>query len=148
MSHAVPMAVEAGARLRRIESLLDQAIDDLTGKGRSSPGSRCAAALTEASAELRSFAALLTESRRERHKFGRLEAEERAALLPRVKALLPRLSRAERLLAAAAQFYEGWCAAGSAAGQAQNYSSPGYQIESWPHSENWPHSPVLLAFEG
>jgi hypothetical protein len=140
----VPGGVEARARLQRVETLLDQALDDLTGTGKKGavPCTRCAAALTEVAAELQSFAGLLTERPQERSGLLRgqncLEAGDRAALSPQIKALLPRLTRLERLLAAAAEFYRGWCAAGPAPG----YPAPGYETDAWSHS------PALLTLEG
>lgn len=144
MSPPPAAAEEAGALLRRIESLLDQALDDLTGlddlAGRvlSSPCSRCAATLAEAAAELQSFARLVTELQQEPGSRERPLLKELAALVPRVKALPPRLNRVERLLAAASAFYLGWCAAGPRPG----YPAPGYAIDAWSPG------PALLAFEG
>jgi hypothetical protein len=127
MMGRIPSEVEASARLRRIENLLDQATADLTGKGSSPACSRCAELLAETQAELQSVAGLLPEL-----------AQQRAALILQLKALLPRIRSVERLLAAAAEFYRGWCAAGPA----QSYPAPGYQIDEWSRR------PALLAFEG
>jgi hypothetical protein len=125
VSRWAPKAGEAATRLQRVESLLVQALDDLSGKGSAAPCSRCAVVLTEASAELQIFAGLVTEP-------------DRAALRPQLQALLPRLSTAERLLAAAAEFYRGWCAAAPQ----PSYPAPCY------HGDGLSHGPALLALEG
>jgi hypothetical protein len=132
MSRRLPAMVEAGTRLQRIESLLDQAVADLVGKEVSARCSNCAAALAEAAAELQFFAGLLTGTERKG-----LEARDVAALARRIKALLPRLHRAQRLLLAAAEFYRGWCAAVPAV----SYPWPAYQ------ADGWSRGPALLALE-
>jgi hypothetical protein len=118
-------AIDPAASLGRVEKLLDQALVDLTGKKSASPASRAEVLLAEAAVELRAFAALSA-------------GLDFMLLRPRVLALVPRLRAAERLLAAAAEFYRGWCAVGAAPMSAPQ----GYQTElSYP-------GPALLAFEG
>jgi hypothetical protein len=143
VSRRAPSAVEAGTLLRRVESLLNQAVEDLTGKDLSGKGrpalcSRCAGALAEASAELQSFAGLLKELPQEGNGLAFLEESERAALRRQIEALLPRLGVVQRLLAAAAEFYRGWCAVVPSS----SYPVPGYQ------ADDWSHRPALLALEG
>jgi hypothetical protein len=107
--------------------LLDQALDDLTGRHNGSPCSRIAHILTDIQAELQIFATLLTPS----------EASERT-LVPRLKAISPRLKSVERLLTAAAEFYLGWCASAPPS----SYPALGY------HADQLAHRPALLALEG
>jgi hypothetical protein len=131
MIRAVPPVADASQRLRRVASLLDQALDDLAGKGNSLPGCSAATVLAEAYAELQSFARSVPRP-------PLAQRESSLALQWQLKELLPKLSKAQRLLAAAAEFYRGWCAAGLQ----QNHSTAGYE------SEGWLPGPVLLAVQG
>ena len=126
MIPAVPSVAEASQRLRRVASLLDLALDDLTGKGNALPGCGSAALLTEAYAELQSFSP------------PPVQANSSLMLTAQLNELLPKLTRAQRLLATAAEFYRGWCAAGLT----QNQSTAGYE------GEGWSHGPALLAIQG
>jgi hypothetical protein len=123
----VPPAVNADQSLQRVEALLDQALDDLTGNRNASPCLSAADILTNVHSELQALAGLLTAS----------EANQ-SILVARAKAIFPRLKTAERLLMAAGDFYLGWCAAAPAS----SYPAQGYQAE---HPS---HSPALLALEG
>jgi hypothetical protein len=138
VSRGLPAVEEAGKRLRRVADLLDQALGSLAGNGGSSPCTRSAIGLAEATAELQSLAKWLTEPQKGRGEAVRFAVEDRLALGLQLKALLPKLNRAERLLAAAAEFYRGWCAVSPP----QSYPSSSYQGEAWSHS------PALLALEG
>ncbi len=129
MRFRVPDLMSAGTRLQRVEQLLDQALEDLMGKTASPPCSRCAELLAEAASELQAFGALLTD---------RPDSHDYSILRPRVQAVLPRLTKAERLLAAAAEFYRGWCAAGPP----PSYPTPGYQTDISLHGA------ALLTVEG
>lgn len=121
--------VDPETSLQHVEKLLDQVLVDLVGTKSSAPGSRAAVLLAEAAVELRAFATLSA---------GRLADPDYLALRPRVQALVPRLRAAERLFAAAAEFYRGWCAVGTASSE----TVTGYQSQiSYP-------GPALLAFEG
>jgi len=124
---SVSAVVRAGQSLERVERLIDQVVEDLLGKGSSVPCSRCPDMLFQAHAELHSFAGSLAEPQL-----------DQTALLPQLRVLLPRLSAAERLLAAAGEFYRGWCAAGPLPA----HPLPGYQ------SNSFCHGPALLALEG
>lgn len=127
MMSRVPPALDASKLLRRVEVLLDEALADLTGNESASPCSRSVDLLSTALHELQAFDLLSRDS-----------SLERATFRPRLESLLPRLSAAERLLSAAAEFYRGWCAAGTA----PSYPVPGYQTD---HLQN---TPALLALEG
>ena len=131
MIHAVPPVADASQRLSRVASLLDQALDDLAGRGNSLPARGTEAVLAKAYAELQSFARSVTHP-------PLAQLESSVVLRAQLKELLPKLSRAQRLLAAAAEFYRGWCAAGLP----QNHSATGYE------GEGWSHSPALLAVQG
>jgi hypothetical protein len=122
--------------LRRIETLLGQAIDDLVGKTSGTPGLKCTAMLAEVATELQ----LLNEtmSKALLAAPSRLPGSEIAALVPEVSALLPKINRVERLWANASEFYRAWCAVGPT----QSYPSPGYE------ADGFSPSPALLVFEG
>ena len=123
--------LDAGARLQKVESLLDQALADLVGDQSSAPASHCAAILTTASDELRAFAHAVTLCAPDK---------DYPLLRPRVQGLLLRLKSVERLLSSAAEFYRGWCAA---VPPSHSYSLPaGYGPD---HSS---FGPALLALEG
>ncbi len=128
MSSRVSSAVNADQCLQRVEALLDEALDDLTGRRKTAPCLRAANILTDIHSELRIFADLLPASR-----------ANQPALLPRLKAISPRLKSAERLLATAGEFYLGWCAA---APPSSSYPASGYQ------ADQLFHRPALLALEG
>jgi hypothetical protein len=123
----VPVTVEAGQSLQRVETLLDQALKDLIGDRSSAPCSQCPELLAEALKELQGVGHLLGKSSR-----------DETSVQARVNAILPRLSLAERLLSASAGFYFGWCAAGS------RVASPaaGY------YADSMMPGPSLLALEG
>lgn len=127
MTLKAPVSVEADKHLRVVERLLDETLADLAGKGSSSPVLRSPDMLARILAELQRFAALMSEAQ-----------IDKASLLPRLKILLRRLSAAQRLLAAAAEFYRGWCAAGPA----PSYPIPGYQTDASSQG------PALLVVEG
>lgn len=120
--------------LDRVETLLGEALEDLKHPKREAPAARCAAALAEAAAELQAFAQVS----------GGIGSQS-APLRTQLGGLYSRLRRLERLLASAAEFYRGWCAAGT---QADSYPAPcyleeGYQSASWSNP-----GPALLAFRG
>jgi hypothetical protein len=119
--------VAAGRSLQRAENWLDRAVDDLTGRGSGAPGFRSPVLLAEALAELQSFATLLAEP-----------SLDQKILLPQVKNLLPRLRLAERLWAASAEFYSGWCAAGP---------PPAYPALGCYQIDQLSHGPALIALE-
>jgi len=127
MRDRVPADIEAAQHLRRVKTLLDQALDDLVGKQTSAPCSRCLHLLAEALSELQQFSALGHES-----------LGNRADLVRELTAVLPRIGAAQRLLAAASEFYRGWCAAGLV----PNDTAAGYQ------GDCLTHGPALLAMEG
>jgi putative hemolysin len=134
VSKNVTAALAANARLSRVESLLDEALRDLTAFSGETPGSRCAAALAEAAAELQAFSQVAGQVGSQSATFRKL-----------LSAFHPRLCNLKRLLASAADFYRGWCAAAPAANQAESYcSQDGYQFRS---SSGEP-GPALLAFRG
>jgi hypothetical protein len=129
MTNGVTRLIDPDASLRHVEKLLDQVLVDLMGDKSAVPCSRAAVLLAEAAVELRAFVTMSAD---------RLADPDYLALRPRVQALVPRLRTAERLLAAAAEFYRGWCAVGAASSDTVR----GYQTEiSFP-------GPALLAFEG
>ncbi len=130
-------AIDARSSLKRVENLLDRALEDLTDFRQAAPGSRCAAALTEAASELR----ILEQADHDR--WYAESARERAALERRLRALLPRLRSLERLLASAGEFYRGWCAVGCAA-TPPGYSTTGYEALGWSSEPG----PALLALKG
>jgi hypothetical protein len=112
-----------------------EALQDLKSLSHEAPAARCAAALAEASAELRAFAQ------------ARYDLGAQAATLPCQLGGLPtKLRRLERLLASAAEFYRGWCAAGAPTADyhASCDSGQSYQSAGW---SNEP-APALLAFRG
>jgi hypothetical protein len=123
------------AHLSRVENLLDEALQDLTSLKREAPAARCAAALAEASAELRAFS-------QARYDLGSQHPDLRSQL----GRLPTKLRGLERLLASAAEFYRGWCAAGPPAAdyQSTGYSGEGYQSFGWSNDSG----PALLAFRG
>jgi len=124
-------ALEGNTRLRAAENLLEQALEDLTAGNRETPGARCAAALGAAAAELRAFGGWLAEHR---------PAEEDCEVLRvQVVALAPQLRRLERLLDAAQEFYQGWCAAAPL--DVATYESGADETTAWPGSPR----PALLA---
>jgi hypothetical protein len=132
-------------RLSRVEFLLTEAFEDLTALSREAPGSRCAAALAEAAAELQAFAQ--TQRAQVDNPFG----NQGATLRKQLSALLPRLRNLDRLLASAAKFYCGWCAAAPVAPYPvpypweQAYAS-GQSGQAYGASND--RSPALLAFRG
>jgi hypothetical protein len=128
--------VKASERLGRVEGLLDRAVDDLAG--RSMISGVCVSALSEAVAELQSLESMWTNSSQQPVQRAQLRDEECAALKSQVKGLVSRLGDAERLLAAAGEFYRGWCAAGLA----PSLVSPGYQ------TNGWSQGPALLTLVG
>jgi hypothetical protein len=130
MIRKVPPIADASQRLRRVVSLLDQALDDLAGNGNSLPGCGAAAVLEEAYTELQSFARFVADP-------PLAQRESSLLLAAQLKEILPKLSKTQRLLAAAAEFYRGWCAAGI-----QNHSAAGYECEGWSRG------PALLAVQG
>ena len=131
MIRAVPSVAEASQRLRCVASLLDQALDDLAGKGNSLPGCGSAVLLGVAYAELQSFSrSVPTPSSAQR--------ESLSVLAAQLNELLPKLNKAQRFLATAAEFYRGWCAAGLL----QNHSATGYE------GEGWSQGPALVAVQG
>jgi len=132
VSSRVPAMIDAAKSLRRVENLLDQALAAITGKNSTMSCTRCASVLAEVNTELKSLTSPLIEF-----------STDRAALLPHVAALLPRIGLVKKLLATAAEFYGGWCAAGTAPGNAAlGGQASGYQTETWSCG------PALLAFEG
>jgi len=120
-------ADEAAQCLQRLETLLDQALDDLVGRETLAPCSRFSELLERAFAELQEFSRLLNDCLPDRTNFS-----------CELRSVLPRLSAAQRLLSAASDFYRGWCAAGLEPGS----SGPGYQADCQTRG------PVLLAVEG
>ena len=122
------------SRLDRVETLLDEALEDLKCPKREAPAARCAAALAEAACELQTFSQ------------ARPGIESQTATLRRQLNGLPaRLGHLSALLASAADFYSGWCAAAPAANYVEPYSSQtGYQSPGWSND----HGPALLAFRG
>jgi len=120
--------------LKRVENLLDEALKDLTKVSREAPGSRCAAALAEAAAELQAFAQV-----------NRGTGSQPNTVLRQLSGLPARLRNLERLLASAAEFYRGWCAAAPEA----NYPPTGDSGENY-QSSGWSNDsgPALLAFRG
>jgi hypothetical protein len=132
-----PHAAETSKRLSRVEILLDRAIENVIGEGHPAPCSVYAAALTEADSELRAASELLTEKRpKQGLTEARLEELDRATLLRQLGDFPARLQTLERLLAAAGEFYRGWCAAAPL----QN----GYEAAGGPETRG----PSLLALEG
>jgi hypothetical protein len=126
--------VSQSSSLDRVESLMIEALEDLTSMNRTAPGLRCAAALTEAASEMQAFAQ--THSGIGSHT---------ATLRRQLHGLAARLGHLSALLASAADFYSGWCAAAPAANQVEPYSSQnGYQSPGWSNA----HGPALLAFRG
>lgn len=123
------------AHLSRVENLLDEALQDLKSLNREAPAARCAAALAEASTDLLSFS-------QARYDLG----SQPASLRNQLSGLPAKLRRLERLLASAAEFYRGWCAAGASAADYQSiaYSGEGYQGSGWLNDSG----PALLAFRG
>ncbi len=118
---------EAAQRLRRVEAILDEALDDLAGRGASAPCSHCGDLLAKAFSELQVFSKLVNET-----------LPDRADLARELKMVLSRLSAAQRLLTAASEFHRGWCAAGMTPSQ----PVAGYQADCLMHG------PALLAMEG
>jgi hypothetical protein len=137
--------IEADARLRKVENLLEQAMEDLLVKGNDAPGTQCRAALSDAVEELRALNGLLVQQSPDSKLMclpsldSALEHSDRATLSRRVIALLPRLHGIGRLLAAAAEFYNGWCAASPA----PDYTAAGYESGGWMGSRG----PALVACE-
>jgi hypothetical protein len=122
------------AHLSRVDNLLDEALQDLKSLNREVPAARCAVALADASAELRAFS-------QARYDLG----SQPDTLRSQLSALPAKLRRMERLLASAAEFYTGWCAAAPTADQhASGDSGQSYQSAGW---SNEP-APALLAFRG
>ena len=118
--------------LDRVENLLDDALTDLTAFNREVPGARCAAALAEAAAELQAFAKV-------RPQVGSQRMRKQLSAIP------SRLRNIERLLASAAEFYTGWCAAVPAAhSSASGLAEQSYQSSGWSNDT----APALLAFRG
>jgi hypothetical protein len=131
-----PHATETGKRLCRVETLLDLAIENVIG-GNLGRSSECATALAEASAELQTVKGQLTEQQpKQDPRRTRLEELDRAALLRQLGNLPARLQSLERLLAAAAEFYRGWCAAAP--------PQSGYEVAGCLEARG----PALLALEG
>ena len=137
MSGSPHAAEKIGQRLLRLESLLDQAIEDLIAAGSQTACSRCASLLTEAVGELQVLQGLLIGTR---HKTtatdAQLEPCDHATLRRQMGKLPPRLQHLERLLAGAAEFYRGWCAAAPL--------PDGYEADGWSQVRG----PALLALEG
>jgi hypothetical protein len=125
--------VTANSGLKRVERLLHEALEDLQRPSREAPAARCATALAEAARELQAIAQTRPEP-------GLPPAAFRAQLA----VLSATLRRLERLLAAAFEFYTGWCAAAPAA----DYPAPRYSGASG--QSGWPteSAPALLAFRG
>lgn len=127
------------ARLDCVERLLDEALEDLKHPIRDAPAVRCAAALAEAARELQTFSHARPET-----------GSHTSAFRARLAGLPAKLRRLERLLASAAEFYTGWCAAGT---QADSYPAPGdseqgYQSAGWSNLACSNRGPALLAFRG
>jgi len=126
--------VSPQAHLNRVENLLDEALRDLSYPDREAPATRCAAALAEAAAELQAFG----QTHREL-------GPQNSFLRMQLNSLPKRLRRVERLLASAAEFYSGWCAAGPTADyHASCDSGQSYQTTGWSNDT----APALLAFRG
>ncbi len=112
------------AHLKRVENLLDEALEDLRCVNRQTPATRCAAALAEAQPEI---------------------DPQNSVLRMQLNGLPARLRRMERLLASAAEFYSGWCAAGPTADyHASGDSGQSYESAGWSTDT----APALLAFRG
>jgi hypothetical protein len=137
VSRRVPADGEAATRLHRVEGLLNQAISELTSQGSSTSGGR-PDVLAEAARELRLLQELITKKSSEQKGFGVSHDPMSVALIPQMKAILPKLARLEKLWASAAEFYRGWCAVEPP----QSYPSPCMETASAPSG------PALLAFEG
>jgi len=126
--------VSPQAHLNGVENLLEEALEDLRYPNREAPATRCAAALAEAAAELQAFA----QSHRE-------IGPQNPVLRRQLNGLSARLRRMERLLASAAEFYSGWCAAGPTADyHASGDSGQSYESAGWSTDT----APALLAFRG
>jgi hypothetical protein len=126
--------VSPQAHLNRVENLLDEALQDLRYPDREAPATRCAAALAEAAAELQAFARAHREI-----------SPQNSVLRRQLNSLPKRLRRMERLLASAAEFYSGWCAARPTADyHASGDSGQSYQTAGWSNDL----APALLAFRG
>jgi hypothetical protein len=139
------LVIEADARLRKVENLLDRALEDLLVKDNPAPGAQCTAALSDAVAELRALSGLLVQPSSDSKLMSlppgnlQLGKLERASLSRQLTALNPRLQSVGRLLAAAAEFYSGWCAAAPA----PTYTAAAYETGGWANSRG----PALVAFE-
>jgi hypothetical protein len=126
--------VSPKAHLKRVENLLDEALEDLRCVNRQTPATRCAAALAEAAVELQAFAQAQPEI-----------DPQNSVLRMQLNGLPARLRRMERLLASAAEFYSGWCAAGPTADyHASGDSGQSYESAGWSTDT----APALLAFRG
>ncbi len=122
------------AHLSRVENLLEEALQDLISLNREAPGARCVVALAAAGAELQAFSQARYDLR-----------SEHVTLRSQLRGLPTKLRRLERLLASAAEFYTGWCAAAPAADyQPLCDSGQGYQSAGWSNDP----APALLAFRG
>ncbi len=132
------VVIDAERCMRQVESLLDQAAEDLCVIKAATPGARCAAALSEAAIELQRLSTLLTESGYTRS----LPEAQTAKLRSQLSALFSRTSKVNRLLLAAAEFYRGWCAVGMCSAE------PAFPYPTGQASDQWSRGPALLAFEG
>jgi hypothetical protein len=131
--------VTLNSQLDRVERLLDEALEDLKRPKGEAPAVRCAAALAEAARELQTFSQVRPEP-----------GSHSSAFRARLAGVPAKLRRLERLLASAAEFYTGWCAAGT---QADSYPAPGdleqgYQSAGWSNPAWSNRGPALLAFRG
>jgi hypothetical protein len=111
------------ASLNRVEALLGEALKDLTAMSRKAPGARCSAALAEAAVELQAFVGTHAET-----------GSQSPSLRRQLSGWPTKLRALQGLLASAAEFYGGWCAAAPVAA---------YPVDC--HTEP---GPALLAFRG